>query len=834
MESEWEIIGYDTPQNDVSIPTMNIKNSYSQPTFADQYANAVMQVESNMNPNAVNKRSGAKGLGQFMDATGLEVSQKLGYPEYKPFDADQNKALTHSYLNQLYDQFQSPELALAAYNYGMGNVQKAIKRAGSRDINAIYPLLPKETQEYIPRVQGNLTQGQSNYGAPNTQESEWEIVPESKWEIVPQETIPQERPSYIPSQETDAPQPESSWVDTLNSYSQKILDKGEYVKNLGAQAVNSAGFNLVDNYANQFQKLPNVVQDFIGTLPMGGQLAKGLLSSEEMKTENLDKFSKENPKAAFASQLAGALAQPASLVSSLPRAAGSAAFYGFGDRIDDTSDAKELTAGALQDALLGSAGYGVAKGVGKGIEAYKGWKGTGDLSKAEKLLSGKLKQVPEDTLQKAKATLKETSQPVFLPEALQIEDFTNQANRIANAPETSDLVQALLKDRKATQPQRYNDLLDALSPTRDTFEAGSALQKRAQSVIDAEERAREEVAQEYFGKAYKRPPINDVVQDPKFNEVMNSKVVQPIIDRLKKFPKYQDLRDDDPRVVQKVLEEITAEIDGPNVGSLANDLGDLKSTIYNTLETANPDLIKARDTYRIDSEKIQALKDVGLGSFAEKGEFNVTDFGKKLLNPDTPIQKIKAVSKALGEDGDELILSAVRSELSSKIDQRVGGNGTSSIFNKEFIKERLTKIIGEDRADTIIKKIDDEILISDQSLNYKMSPVRNRNQGNEAADFVDKGRDFFAYYGRNPMRAVGDGLSVTLGRFTKPTTQTLQEEASTIFSNEEALSSLVNILAERNYKPSSVKEQALINALLTRGAQKTIPTMEIKNSYKNN
>lgn len=803
MQGEWEIVGFEDSQ------------PQPQSNFADQWANAVMRQESAFNPRAVSS-AGAQGLMQIMPATGREVAQKLGMQNFDPFNPEQNQIVGKAYLNQMYEQFGSPELALAAYNAGPGNVQKAIARAGTNDPSAVLQFLPRETQDYVPKVQRNF---QGNYGKPNVAQGDWEIVPD--YEIVQEQPAYQPRPAYIPKPEKEVPPPqEMGW--------------GDYANKLVAQGLNSAGFNLLDNYANQYQKLPDLAKQAVSNFPMFGPMYKAILGNEEMKTENLKEFQKENPKASFVANLAGAIAQPAALTSTLPRATGSAVAYGLGDRVDETTDPKELGKGALVDALIGSGGYGVAKTVGKGVEAYKGWKGSGNLTKAEKLLAEKLKEIPEDSLVKAKATLEKTTQPMFLPEALQIEDFTNQANRVANAPETSGIVQAILNERKKGQAGRYNEILDALSPERDTFNAGNAIQKRAQAVIDAEEKAREEAAQEFFGKAYKRPPVNDVIQDPKFNEVMSSEVVQPIINRLKKFPKYQNLRDDHPKVVQKVLEEITAEMDGPNVGSLANDLGDLKTTIYSTLETANPDLIKARDIYRINSEKIEALKDLGLGSFADKGQFNVTKFGSELLNPDTPIQKIKAVSKALGDDGDELILSAVRAELSKKIDQRVGGNGTSAIFNKEFIKDRLTKIIGEDRADTIIKRIDDEILISDQSLNYKMSPVRNRNQGNEAADFVDKGRDFFAYYGRYPMRAIGDGLSATLGRFVKPSTQTLQEEAKTIFSNQNARDALVNILAERNYKPSSASEQALINALLTRGAQKAIPTMEIKNSYKNN
>jgi hypothetical protein len=99
---------------------------------------AVISVESNGNPWAVSP-AGAQGLMQLMPrtATGLGVTD--------PFDPRQNIMAGTRYLSRLLERYQgNRSLALAAYNWGMGNLEK-----NPQD-------LPKETQNYIVRVEKRL------------------------------------------------------------------------------------------------------------------------------------------------------------------------------------------------------------------------------------------------------------------------------------------------------------------------------------------------------------------------------------------------------------------------------------------------------------------------------------------------------------------------------------------------------------------------------------------------------------------------------------------------------------------------------------------------------
>lgn len=112
-------------------------------------------IESALNPNAVSK-AGAAGLWQFMPTTamglGMEVNSLID-ERRDPRLSSRNAVL---YLKQLHDIYQDWSLAIAAYNCGPGNVNKAIRRAGGEegktkmDFWQIYSFLPSETRGYVP------------------------------------------------------------------------------------------------------------------------------------------------------------------------------------------------------------------------------------------------------------------------------------------------------------------------------------------------------------------------------------------------------------------------------------------------------------------------------------------------------------------------------------------------------------------------------------------------------------------------------------------------------------------------------------------------------------
>lgn len=107
-------------------------------------------VESALDPRA-RSRMGATGLWQFMLYTGkqygLEVNSYID-ERRDPKLSTEAAAVYLKYLHSLYDDWN---LALAAYNCGPGNVNKAIRRSGGhRDYWKIYRWLPRETRGYVP------------------------------------------------------------------------------------------------------------------------------------------------------------------------------------------------------------------------------------------------------------------------------------------------------------------------------------------------------------------------------------------------------------------------------------------------------------------------------------------------------------------------------------------------------------------------------------------------------------------------------------------------------------------------------------------------------------
>ena len=108
-------------------------------------------VESMLLPKA-RSRAGALGLWQFMYGTG----KMFGLVENSYIDErmDPIKATEAAcqYLTKLHGIYDDWNLALAAYNAGPGNVNKAIRRAGGKSTYwEVRPFLPKETQDYVPR-----------------------------------------------------------------------------------------------------------------------------------------------------------------------------------------------------------------------------------------------------------------------------------------------------------------------------------------------------------------------------------------------------------------------------------------------------------------------------------------------------------------------------------------------------------------------------------------------------------------------------------------------------------------------------------------------------------
>jgi membrane-bound lytic murein transglycosylase D len=114
-------------------------------------------IESNFNPTA-RSRVSAVGLWQFMSGTARQLGLLVGRGRDDRKDPAKSTDAALTYLSDLHTRFGSWYLAAAAYNSGAGTVSKALRKVTGKttgtdeDFFRILAVLPKETQDYVPKL----------------------------------------------------------------------------------------------------------------------------------------------------------------------------------------------------------------------------------------------------------------------------------------------------------------------------------------------------------------------------------------------------------------------------------------------------------------------------------------------------------------------------------------------------------------------------------------------------------------------------------------------------------------------------------------------------------
>ena len=116
---------------------------------------AMAIIESALNPVAVS-RAGAKGMWQFMYSTAKLYGLHIDSFVDERLDPVKSADAAARYLKDAYGIFGDWNLAIASYNCGAGNVNRAIRRSGSRKFWDLWPFLPRETRGYGPAFVGAL------------------------------------------------------------------------------------------------------------------------------------------------------------------------------------------------------------------------------------------------------------------------------------------------------------------------------------------------------------------------------------------------------------------------------------------------------------------------------------------------------------------------------------------------------------------------------------------------------------------------------------------------------------------------------------------------------
>lgn len=124
-------------------------------------------IESAYNPQAVSSAK-ASGMWQFVPATGREYALKQNVFRDDRRDVLASTQAALDYLEKLHGIFGDWHLALAAYNWGQGNVQRAIARNEKAGLPTDYASLrmPMETRYYVPKLQAmkNIIEHPETYG----------------------------------------------------------------------------------------------------------------------------------------------------------------------------------------------------------------------------------------------------------------------------------------------------------------------------------------------------------------------------------------------------------------------------------------------------------------------------------------------------------------------------------------------------------------------------------------------------------------------------------------------------------------------------------------------
>lgn len=108
--------------------------------------------ESGFRPQIVNPRSGAGGMWQFMPGDAHAPPHSAWFDDR--FDPVASTVAYANYIKDLYKQFGDWYLAMAAYDWGAGNIQRAVQRTGYADFWELYKRnnLPAETKNYVPII----------------------------------------------------------------------------------------------------------------------------------------------------------------------------------------------------------------------------------------------------------------------------------------------------------------------------------------------------------------------------------------------------------------------------------------------------------------------------------------------------------------------------------------------------------------------------------------------------------------------------------------------------------------------------------------------------------
>jgi hypothetical protein len=725
---------------------------------------SLINAESAGNPNAISPK-GARGLMQVMPATGAEVAQQLGMTDYDLMNPDDNQKIGTAYFNQMLDQFGDPQLASAAYNAGPNRVKRAIQQAGTTDPALVLALLPKETQNYVPKVMA----GASDYAKPQVQPSPASTQNSMDWFNLPDAPISEnitqipEVPSY-----------------TINDAAAEVMDYLPFGKKLAAGISALYNYDTPGQYEYALGKINERAQNFrdnAGTAAKAGAFVAGAIPQMYLL--------------------------PAGAMSTALRATGAGALLGMGDSLDDAEFGVDATDKGLKGALLGGTGgiigYGVAKGAGALANTQYGQRAINDISefygrmsneagavgrkvasgaddalpnltKGEAFLLDYAKDVPAESLAKGASTIQqgiEAGVPVRVTEAVNSPSIYNLADDLANKTPTADVLGTAYRDTAKASSGRIKDTLlkqlpDALDGEGNVILSDDAIKSALGGVTDKLKTTRGEIADTVYTTARQSAPeqvsqeTTRLLSTPTIKQILRSEAKAQADLTGKAVSEFNPTSFDSINSVkQKLFQLETSARKKVTSGALVPSdktpeyYAGLRNQLVKSFDF--PEYQTARGTYAELSKPINKVIgsiDLETGK-STKGLF--TDLMKinELAKPSAVGDKLMSyrpdvigkIRKAVIETDPELeanLLAGVRGHLEQKINK--GGVSRTIKYITQDGADSLKKAVGNEKYSALQGYIDLEGLVQDGiKATAQNSKTALRQSTNERSNLIMDG-----------------------------------------------------------------------------------------------
>lgn len=732
---------------------------------------AVQQVESANNPNAVSPK-GARGLMQVMPATFKEVAKRYGI-KADIDDPQANKMVGELYLAEQLETFKgNASLATAAYNSGPGTVKKTLKRAGIASPEEIQNtaweeiahLSPQskenraETLGYVKKIGGLLVQ---------------DAIAEEQAQVA---QVPVEQPAV--AQATPQAQP----PQTLGQRVSGAL-RGSYnaVKNdpygAAANVANGATFGFADEAIglvsptgraayeksrDDFKKAnpgTALAAETLGGFVPGGMLLKGAktvggaikLAAMEGGAYGLGDSKKENVGQAISDTIEGGAV--GGLTAGLVGAGGKAALGSArltkvaADKAgvtDFINRAQQRLGGGL-GSQIGAVGADLPavgkKGASKVIEPLA----NADARRGVKTVLQKDVGLTVDQAEEIRSVLKEAKdlgvKDLTIADVLvgKGDDGGTMVSRAARnfSPDKSKNIGRKLTERAEGAYGRTEGILDELTPQRDTFDAAEKLKETVAERIKTDQKLRSELASPEYKKTWLAHPRikKDLVQDMHKFKAFRSAVNQAR-EWAGKAPLEKGAIETNTKILHQArrylddqIASATSAVTGVQKTQAAR-LQELRKSLDSALDVGTGGKIKKAD---------EAFKRGGEGTLASIDDQRLLDDFVSPNDPSSLVRQfvnktpgeVERFIKALGPEGEEAVVGAVRSALSDTISRkRVGQNVVSQITGIPKVEEQLRRVLGPEKYSKIMRKLEFEDLMakSKNATNAGSSTAGNLNQ----------------------------------------------------------------------------------------------------------